>query len=526
MSQEETLTFEVVRPIEEHARIIMAWRNDPLTLENSYHQEPKEWSSFWKEFLEEYFVVPELPPLFVRDGGRRIAFLRFREVAYSAGRHRRVAEVSINVPSEERGKGYGKACLVSVQSWVKMQGFDDLYAEVKEGNTISQKLFLAAGFQEVGRELHHVEETGQSVPIKNYSLSLTDTKETTEKVFIVAEAGSNWRMGTRKRDVAMAKALIDAAVDAGADAVKFQTFRPETVYVQNAGQSRYLSDAGIFEDIVSIFSDLSMPYEMLHDLADYCKKQKIEFMSAAFSEDDFEAVDPYVARHKVASYEIGHLRLIEHVARCNKPAIISTGAATEEEIAWAVDTFMSNGGKDLTLLQCTAKYPADDACMDLQVIDWLKRRFRVKVGLSDHSRDPLIAPVSAVALGASLIEKHFTLSNSLPGPDHAFAVTPDELKSMVRAIRKAEVMRGKRVKTIQECEKELRSFAHRGVQALHDIKKGDVFHEGRNIAILRPGNQKQGIHPKYLVEIEGKKASKDISAGSGIDFNDWSRDND
>jgi N-acetylneuraminate synthase len=342
-----------------------------------------------------------------------------------------------------------------------------------------------------------------------------------DRVFIIAEAGSNWRMGTPKRDMAMAKALIDVAVEAGADAVKFQTYRPETVYVENAGTSDYLSDAGIKEDIRDIFADLSMPYEMIPQLAEYCARQGIMFMSTPFSPADFEAINPYVKVHKIASYEISHLRLLECCARSGKPLIQSTGAAREEDISWAVDTFRAHGGQQMMLMQCTARYPAPLDSLNLRVIPWLTQRFGVPAGLSDHSRETLIGPVTAVALGARAIEKHYTLDKRLPGPDHAFALTPTELKSMVDAVRAAEQSLGDGKKIVLPAEQELHAYAQRRVQAIRPISKGERFQEGQSMAILRPGRQRQGAHPREIAMIEGKTATRDIPLGDGIRSGDW-----
>ncbi len=341
------------------------------------------------------------------------------------------------------------------------------------------------------------------------------------KVYIIAEAGSNWRMGTPQRDMTMAKALIDVAVDAGCDAVKFQTYRAETVYVAEAGQVGYLEKSGVLPTIQEIFRDLSMPYEMIPELHAYCVKQGIDFLSSGFSKRDFEHIDPYVKMHKIASYEISHLRLLEMAAFTGKPLLLSTGASVEEDIAWAVETFKSLGGGPLTLMQCTLKYPTPPEAVNLRVLTWLKGRFGVPVGLSDHSRDPLCAPVGAVALGATVIEKHYTLDNRLPGPDHFFAITPDELGGMVDAIRTIEPMVGSGIKGIEKAEEEMYHFGRRGVQALRDIAKGERIHEGINIDILRPGRQTCGVHPKMLSLMEGKLAIRDISAGSGIQEGDW-----
>ncbi len=344
---------------------------------------------------------------------------------------------------------------------------------------------------------------------------------TSRPVMIIAEAGSNWRMGAPARDMAMAKALIDVAAEAQADAVKFQTFRPQTIYAPGAGSSGYLAKAGVTETMDEIFADLAMPYEMIPELAAYARAAGLIFMSTAFSPADFAAVDPHVEIHKVASYEITHLRLIELAAKTGKPTLMSTGAATLADIAWAVEHFRASGGKDLCLLQCTAKYPAPLESLNLATIPDFTARFGVPAGLSDHSRDPIVGPLAATALGARAIEKHFTLDNRLPGPDHRFAITPDELKALVKAVRGAEAARGDGLKHPHAVEDELVSFAQRALQALKAIEPGEPLIEDVNVAILRPGNQKKGVHPRMIQEIAGKRATRAIAAGDGIRQGDW-----
>lgn len=518
----DPLSFECVRPIESHAKLIMHWRNDPETLQMSYHwSQPRQWNDFYPKFLNEYFVFPDLPPLFVVHQGLPIAFLRFRPIADPFSIHRRCCEISIVVAPEFRGKGFGSRALIEVQSWIEDQGYDDLYAEVKANNERSNQAFIHAGFQRLEDGIKFLEETGESIAIHRYAIQFHPEGSSPTPVFIIAEVGSNWRMGTPARDLAMAKTLINAAAEAGVDAVKFQTFRPESIYVSNAGVSNYLSEAGLQEDMQALFADLAMPYTMIATLAEHCQSQGVEFMSTPFSPEDFDAIDPYVKRHKIASYEIGYLHLIEKAAKSGKPTIISTGAATEDEISWVVDLYRKMGGRDLTLLQCTACYPAEAPTLHLKSIPWLKQRYRSNVGLSDHSRHPICAPVAAVALGAKAIEKHFTLNNLLPGPDHAFAVTPNELKEMVHAVRRAEQMLGSEVKIVDPSEEELRNFARRGIQAIRPIKKGEVFEEGVNIDILRPGNQTLGVYPRYICEICGRIAKRNISEGAGIQRGDW-----
>ncbi len=521
MSKEPLLSFECVRPIESHAKLIMQWRNDPESLRQSFHSTPKNLETFYPEFLRDYFLFPDIPPLFAIHSDEKIAFLRFRPIPNPTGSYRRCCDISIIVAPEYRGRGLGTAILEQVKRWLAQQQIDDLYAEVKKDNTISQKVFEHAKFIKLHDDIKMVEDTGESCPICRYFAELSPEDLIKEHVFIIAEAGSNWRMGTPEHDLIMAKTLIVEAAEAGADAIKFQVFRPETIYVQNAGAANYLAEAGIQQEMQALFTDLAMPYEFIPQLAECAVHMGIEFMATSFSPQDFKAIDPFVKRHKIASFEIGHIHLIECAARSGKPLILSTGAATEYEIDWAVQTFKKHGGKDLTLLQCTACYPAEVESMHLRSISWLQQRFKTRVGLSDHSRHPTCAPAASVALGAKVIEKHFTLDNHLPGPDNAFAVTPSELKELVQAVRRTELMLGSPIKIIDPSEEELRSFARRGIQALKEIKKGDSFHEGQNIAILRPGRQPLGLHPRYIVDIEGKRATRSIATGRGIQRGDW-----
>jgi N-acetylneuraminate synthase len=245
-------------------------------------------------------------------------------------------------------------------------------------------------------------------------------------------------------------------------------------------------------------------------------------MSTPFSVADFAAIDPFVRVHKCASYENSHLRLLEAFARAGKPLVMSTGASTEEDLAWAVDTFRRAGGRELCLTQCTARYPAPLDSLNLASIPWMKRRFGVTVGLSDHSSHPTYGPLAAVALGARVIEKHYTLDRRLPGPDHAFAVTPEELKRLVEGVRAVEQTLGSGVKEVLPAEQELRAYARRGIQAIRAIARGEALQEGVNIDVLRPGKQRIGVHPKNLARIEGRASTRDIPLGDGIVEGDWS----
>ncbi|EPA05229.1 N-acetylneuraminate synthase family protein [Candidatus Nitrosarchaeum limnium] len=335
-------------------------------------------------------------------------------------------------------------------------------------------------------------------------------------IFVIAEAGSNWKCGTFDDDLKQAKNLIKTAAKAGADAIKFQTYRPETTYVSNPGKSNYLSKSGYEKNIEDIFDEHSMPYEMIPELEKSCNDENILFMSTPFSIQDARSIDPYTTIHKIASFEINHVRLIEFLAKTGKPILVSTGASTYEEIDFCVNLIKKFGNNNIVLLQCTSKYPCPIESLNLSVIPKMKSRYKIPIGFSDHSINPMVAPVLAVGLGATVIEKHFTLDKNSPGPDHSFALNPEELKSMINSIRQAELAYGTGQKQILEDEKELRQFATRSIQATTNISKGDILHEGKNFDILRPGNRIRGLEARFLDTVNGKKATKYIEKGDGI----------
>lgn len=334
--------------------------------------------------------------------------------------------------------------------------------------------------------------------------------------FIIAEAGSNWKASSKRESINRAKKLIDVAAKSGADAIKFQTYNAKSVYVENAGESKYLEKNGIRKKITDIFDEYSMESSMLPILSKHCQKRKILFMSTPFSVDDAKNVNKFVTIHKIASYEINHVKLLEYIAKTKKPVIISTGASNIDEINFAVKLLRKNGCKNIAILQCTAKYPAPIESLNLNTVIQMKKIFKVPIGFSDHSEDPIIGPLTAIGLGATIIEKHFTIDKTLEGPDHFFALNPIELKQMINAIRKSEIARGKKIKKIEPIEKELRQFAVRSIQTIVDIKKGDRFVLDKNYAFLRPGNQKRGEEPRFWRKIEGRISKRNISKGCGI----------
>jgi N-acetylneuraminate synthase len=337
--------------------------------------------------------------------------------------------------------------------------------------------------------------------------------------FVIGEVGTNWHFGDSHDDT-VARRMIELAADAGCDAVKFQTYRPETVYVPNPGESDYLSAAGIRRSIMDVIRERMMPAAMLPGLAEHARACGLVFMSSCFSLEDFALVDGLTPLHKMASYEITLYPLIEAIARSGKPMILSTGAAVEQDVTWAVDAFRAAGGRDLSVLQCTASYPAPNEAMNLRALVSLGRVFDAVPGLSDHSAHALHAPFAAAALGAKVIEKHFTVDKGGPGPDHFNSIMPDELAAMVQGVRAIEAMLGDGQKKVEPIEQELHAFARRRVQAIAPIAVGDILREGENIAILRPGKRVPGAHPHDLPALRGARARRAIALGDGVALDD------
>jgi N,N'-diacetyllegionaminate synthase len=325
--------------------------------------------------------------------------------------------------------------------------------------------------------------------------------------FVIAEAGSN-----HDGSLEQAHRLIDVAADAGADAVKFQVFRADRLYPRSAGVSDYLK---LDRPIYDIIADLELPYAWLPELHRHCAERDILFLASVFDEESCDLVDPFVEAFKVASYEMTQIPLLRHVATKGKPVIVSTGTAELAEVTATVEAFRATANADLVLLQCTAAYPAPIASLNVRALATLKAAYGLPTGLSDHSRDAVVAPVAAVALGANVIEKHYTLSNDLPGPDHRFAVEPHELAALVRAVRDAEAALGKGVKTVDPVEHELRRFARRSIFALRDIAEGEEFTHD-NVAILRNGSLEPGLEPVRLDEVLARRARRAIAAETGI----------
>lgn len=321
-----------------------------------------------------------------------------------------------------------------------------------------------------------------------------------KKVFIIAEAGVNHN-GSLK----IAKKLVDKAVDAGVDAIKFQTFKTENIvckYAEKAEYQKVVSDED--ENQYEMLKSLEMTPEMHEEILCYCEKKGIIFLSTPFDLDSIEYLDRLgVSIMKIPSGEITNYPYLKKIGQIGKPVILSTGMSELKEVEAAVRVLHDNGAEDITVLHCNTEYPTPYEDVNLKAMIGLKEKLNLKVGYSDHTLGIEI-PIAAVAMGATIIEKHFTLDRNMAGPDHKASLEPEELKAMVESIRNVENALGTGVKEPSESEKKNIIIARKSIVAKKKINKGEIFTES-NLTAKRPGN---GISPMYWEEVMGKCAKR------------------
>jgi N-acetylneuraminate synthase len=329
---------------------------------------------------------------------------------------------------------------------------------------------------------------------------------TGQPCFIIAEAGVN-----HNGSLEMARQLVDVAAQADADAVKFQTFKAEKVISPQSPKAAYqLQTTGAGESQLDMVKRLELSFDAFRDLYAYCQDKGILFMSTPFDEEsaDFLA-DLGVAVFKIPSGEITNLPFLTCVARKARPMIVSTGMSYLGEVEVAVRTIEKTGNHDFVLLHCVSNYPADPADANLRAMHTLATAFGVPVGYSDHTPGIEVA-IAAVALGACVIEKHFTLDRTLPGPDHRASLEPDELAALVRGIRIVEAALGHGRKEPAASEADTATAARRSLVAAHDIPSGTTLTDDL-IAIKRPGT---GLPPSMQSHLVGRTVQTDVPAGT------------
>lgn len=324
--------------------------------------------------------------------------------------------------------------------------------------------------------------------------------------FIIAELSAN-----HMNDFDIAVKTIEAIAESGADAVKFQTFTPDTITLNCDNEYFHIKQGTVWDGqlLYALYEDAYMPWDWQPKLKKIAEDLGLIVFSSPFDKTSVDFLeDMDVPAYKIASFEITDIPLIKYVASKNKPIIISTGIAEKEDIELAIETCLKEGNDKIAILKCTSSYPAPYEEINLKTINDMEKKFNTTVGLSDHTLGDEIA-IAAVTLGAKIIEKHFILDKKLGGPDCEFSMEPQEFKKMVTAIRNTEKALGTVSYNLSDKTRKNREFS-RSLFVVKNIKKGELITE-ENVRSVRPGF---GLHPKYLEEVLGKKAKKDLEKGT------------
>jgi pseudaminic acid synthase len=331
-----------------------------------------------------------------------------------------------------------------------------------------------------------------------------------QPAYLVAEVSAN-----HNQDFDRAVRIINAAKDAGADAVKLQTYTADTITIASNREEFHVSGGTVWDgrNLHDLYGEAYTPWQWQPKLNKVAKDLGMDLFSSAFDATAVDFLEEIgVPVHKVASFELVDIPLIQKMARTGKPLIMSTGMASAEEIEEALQCARGAGATQIALLKCTSAYPAPAEEMNLRTIPEMARRFSLPVGLSDHTMG-IAAPVAAVTLGACIIEKHLTLNRSVPGPDSGFSLEPHEFKSMVDAVRTAEKALGEVHFGLSGKEEASRVF-RRSLFVVQDVQQGEVFTES-NVRSIRPGH---GLHTRYLAEVLGKRAGRQIKRGTPLSW--------
>ena len=326
--------------------------------------------------------------------------------------------------------------------------------------------------------------------------------------FVIAEAGVN-----HNGDVGLAHKLIDVAADAGVDAVKFQTFEPEKLAAPEAPKATYQSqNIGGEGNQLEMLRGLVLPKAAYEELMKHAAEKGLLFLSTPFEQDSSDFVEQIgIPAFKISSGDLTNHPFIKYVAAKGRPLLLSTGMATMQQVEAAVKVVEESGNPPLALFHCVTNYPTDPADCNLRVMETMRKRFGVPVGWSDHTVGIDIS-VAAVALGADVLEKHFTLDHNMPGPDHVASLEPDELKAMMKAIRRVESALGDGKKQPKPCEIEIAAAATKSLYWKKDLQAGAKV-EASNVTAMRPGT---GISPDKLSQLIGSVLAKPVCQGQMV----------
>ncbi len=333
--------------------------------------------------------------------------------------------------------------------------------------------------------------------------------------FIVAEMSAN-----HDQDLDQALALVDIAAQAGVDALKLQTYTPDSLTMRTAHPSAQTDPKWGADNLYQLYEKAAMPYHFHAPLFEKARELGMIAFSTAYDEAAIDLLEELATpAYKIASFEMVHIPLLRAIGRTGKPVILSTGMAGMDEVEEALNALVSAGAEQIVLLHCCSMYPADPAIVNLSAMHTMRQAFGYPVGFSDHTLDTAV-PIAAAALGACMIEKHYTNDPQRPGPDHGFSLGPNDLQRMVEGIRAVQVAVGDGVKTMSAGEAP-EEAERRSIYAAVDISAGRTI-SGEMVTIIRPG---AGLHPRHLEEIVGRVARCDIPAGWPLTWEMVQREN-
>lgn len=497
-----------VKNNEDDGKIILSWRNDKDTLKNSFRNVKYEYKEFM-DIFKKYYFKNQLNPLFAYYNNEKIAFIGTKD-----RENKEIIDISINISPNYRNKKLSVPIIKEVLKYIKnkLENINIINAEIKSFNYASINCFSKCNFYLKDKYL-----------INNELIFLYQYKFNREMIinktligkkyptYIIAELSCN-----HNQDIKLAYKLIDAAVESGANAVKLQTYTPDTITIN--------CDKSIFKDclkdtlwegktLYELYSKAYTPWEWHKELKEYANNKGIDLFSSPFDTtavDFLESID--IPAYKIASFEITDHILIKKIALTGKPVIISSGMASIEDLQDALNILKNNGTKQIAMLKCTSAYPAKPEDANLHTIQDMINRYDVIGGLSDHTLG-IEVPIASVVLGGRIIEKHFKLTEKSDSEDDAFSLTPSEFKQMVESVRKVEKALGIIKYDGVNNESKSKKF-RRSLFVVKDIKEGELFTE-ENIKSIRPAN---GLHTKNYEEILGKKASQNIEFGTPLSW--------
>jgi pseudaminic acid synthase len=494
------------------AELIMIWRNDLDTRNNSYNSNLLKWDDFKNIFYEKYFIHT-IPPLFALYENKKICFIGCRDTDINYD-----IEISINLDPQYRNKKLSSKIIESTILYIKKNYplINNIIAEIKVDNISSNKIFIKNNFQyittkTIKNNLMNIYNYNMNQLDKNI-FSINNRKIGLEyPTYIIAELSCN-----HNQDINLAYKLIDAAKDCGADAVKLQTYTANTMTID--------CDKPIFKDclkgtlwegqtLYELYSKAYTPWEWHKDLKEYANSKGLDLFSSPFdvsAVDFLETLD--FPAYKIASFEITDHILIKRIAQTGKPVIISSGMASLSDLNDAISLLRENGTTQIAMLKCTSAYPAKHEDANLNTIKHMIETFNVVGGLSDHTLG-IEVPIASVVLGGRIIEKHFKLTDDSGSEDDAFSLKPDEFKKMVDSVRIVEKTLGNIHYDGVNSESISKNF-RRSLFIVEDVKKGELLTKD-NIKSIRPSN---GLHTRFYEQILGKTAKFDLEKGTPLSW--------